>query len=97
MSLFRTANAYRWRSPSARARRYCRSVDPKKKWKISKKTSHCLADHNLYEGTEVVGTPTATLVRGTVVVEDNKLVVAPGHGQYIKRANFGSPLHGKGK
>lgn len=71
--------------------------DPRKKWTISKKTSHCLADHNLYEGRTVTGTPTATLVRGKVVVEDNKLVATPGHGQYIKRANFGSPLVNKGR
>jgi dihydropyrimidinase len=72
-------------------------VDPRTKWTISKKTSHCLADHNLYEGRTVTGTPTATLVRGKVVVEDNKLVATPGHGQYIKRANYGSPLVSKGR
>ena len=71
--------------------------DPKQKWTISKKTSHCLADHNLYEGRKVTGTPVATLVRGKVVVENNKLVATPGHGQYIKRANYGSKLLAKGK
>ena len=45
----------------------------------------------------MTGTPTATLVRGKVVVEDNKLVATPGHGQYIKRSNFGSPLVSKGR
>ncbi len=71
--------------------------DPKKSWTISQKTSHCLADHNLYEGRKVKGTPVATLVRGKVVVEDNKLVAAPGHGEFIKRANFGEKLLAKGK
>lgn len=66
--------------------------DPKKSWTLSQKTSHCLADHNLYEGTTVKGTPVATLVRGAVVVENNKLVVKPGHGKFVKRASFGEEL-----
>ena len=66
--------------------------DPRKTWTISKRTSHCLSDHNLYEGTKVKGTPTATLVRGTVVVQNNKLVAKPGHGRFVRRAAFGEEL-----
>jgi dihydropyrimidinase len=40
----------------------------------------------------VTGWPKVVLVRGTVVVENDELVAAPGHGQFVKRARFGDEL-----
>jgi dihydropyrimidinase len=59
---------------------------------ISAKTHHSKSDYNLYEGTEVQGTPEVVLLRGNVLVEGDQLVAQPGLGQFIKRAKFGEEL-----
>jgi dihydropyrimidinase len=66
--------------------------DPKKKVTISAKGQHSRVDYNLYEGTEVTGSPEIVLLRGNVLVENGELVASPGIGQYIARAKFGSEL-----
>jgi dihydropyrimidinase len=60
--------------------------DPEKKVTISAKTHHSASDYNLYEGTEVQGSPDTVLLRGNVIVEGDKLLAKPGSGQFIKRA-----------
>jgi dihydropyrimidinase len=66
--------------------------DPKKKVTISAKTHHSKVDYNLYEGTEVVGSPEVVLLRGNVLVENDELVASPGVGKYVARAKFGEQL-----
>ena len=66
--------------------------DPEKKVTISAATQKSKTDYNLFEGTEVTGSPEAVLVRGTVVVEGDELKVEPGFGQYVARARFGEEL-----
>jgi dihydropyrimidinase len=66
--------------------------DPDKKLTISASTHHSRSDYNLYEGTEVEGSPEVVLLRGHVVVENDTLVAEPGTGQFIKRARFGEEL-----
>jgi dihydropyrimidinase len=66
--------------------------DPEKKVTISAKTHHSKSDYNLYEGTEVQGSPEVVLLRGNVLVEGDQLVAKPGSGQFIKRAKFGEEL-----
>ena len=66
--------------------------DPKKKMTISAETHHSKVDYNLFEGTEVVGSPEVVLLRGNVLVENGALVAAPGIGKYIARARFGEQL-----
>jgi len=66
--------------------------DPEKKLTISAATHHSRSDYNLYEGTEVQGSPEVVLLRGSVLVENDKLVAKPGSGQFIKRAKFGEEL-----
>jgi dihydropyrimidinase len=66
--------------------------DPEKKVTISAKTHHSKSDYNLFEGTEVQGTPEVVLLRGNVLVEGDELVAQPGLGQFIKRAKFGEEL-----
>jgi len=66
--------------------------DPEKELTISGATHHSASELNIYEGTEVTGSPDTVLVRGTVVVDDGELQVEPGFGQYVKRAAFGQEL-----
>ncbi len=68
--------------------------DPAKKATISAATHHSKVDYNLYEGTEVVGSPEVVLLRGNVLVEHDELVASPGIGKYVARARFGEQLAG---
>jgi dihydropyrimidinase len=66
--------------------------DPEKKITISASTQHSKSDYNLYEGTEVTGSPELVLLRGQVLVENGELVGQPGSGQFVRRARFGEAL-----
>ncbi|MHB8644101.1 MAG: dihydropyrimidinase [Gaiellaceae bacterium] len=66
--------------------------DPERKHTISAATHHSKSDYNLYEGTEVMGTPEIVLLRGNVLVENGELVASPGVGRFVARAKFGQEL-----
>src|SRR5437764_74380 len=66
--------------------------DPEKRHVISAATQHSKTDYNLYEGTEVTGSPEVVLLRGQVLVEGDELVARPGVGQFVARARFGEEL-----
>jgi dihydropyrimidinase len=66
--------------------------DPEKKVTISAATQHSKSDYNLFEGTEVTGSPELVLLRGQVLLENGELVAQPGFGQFVKRARFGEAL-----
>src|SRR5436309_723651 len=66
--------------------------DPEKKVTISAATHHSKSDYNLFEGTEVTGSPEIVLLRGNVLVEGDRLLGKPGSGQFVKRARFGDEL-----
>jgi dihydropyrimidinase len=66
--------------------------DPEKRHVISAATDHSRSDYNLYEGTEVTGSPEVVLLRGQVLVEGDELVARPGVGQFVPRARFGEEL-----
>src|SRR6266849_3872420 len=66
--------------------------DPEKKVTISAKTQHSRSDYNLFEGTQVTGSPDAVLLRANVLVENDELVATPGIGRFVKRAQFGEEL-----
>ncbi len=66
--------------------------DPEKKATISASTHHSKVDYNLFEGTEVTGSPEVVLLRGNVLVENGELVASPGIGQFVRRAKFGHEL-----
>jgi dihydropyrimidinase len=66
--------------------------DPDKKVTISAATQHSKSDYNLFEGTEVTGSPEVVLLRGQVLVENGDLVARPGSGQFVRRARFGESL-----
>ena len=64
---------------------------------ITAEGQHSRIDYNLYEGTEVVGSPETVLLRGNVLVEDGELVASPGIGRYVARAKFGQELAPAGR
>src|SRR6187402_1245798 len=66
--------------------------DPDRRHLITAATQHSKADYNLYEGTEVTGSPETVLLRGTVLVDGGELVAEPGVGQFVERAAFGQEL-----
>lgn len=66
--------------------------DPEKKVTITARTQHSKVDYNLYEGTQVTGSPEVVLLRGHVLVENDELVASPGVGQFVARARFGTEL-----
>jgi dihydropyrimidinase len=66
--------------------------DPDKKLTITAAHQHSKTDYNLYEGTEVTGSPEVVLLRGNVLVEGDQLVAEPGIGQFVARAKFGQEL-----
>jgi dihydropyrimidinase len=66
--------------------------DPDKRHTISASTHHSKVDYNLYEGTEVTGSPELVLLRGNVLVEGGEVVARPGIGQFVERARFGAEL-----
>src|SRR5436305_3343984 len=66
--------------------------DPERKHTITAAGQHSKTDYNLYEGTEVTGTPEVVLLRGNVLVENDELVAAPGIGRFVPRARVGQEL-----
>jgi dihydropyrimidinase len=66
--------------------------DANRRHTISASTHHSKSDYNLFEGTEVTGTPEVVLLRGNVLVENDELVAQPGIGQFVARAKFGEEL-----
>ncbi|HYY34579.1 MAG TPA: amidohydrolase family protein, partial [Gaiellaceae bacterium] len=66
--------------------------DPEKRHTITAAAHHSKVDYNLYEGTEVTGSPELVLLRGNVLCEGDEVVAQPGIGQYVTRARFGEEL-----
>jgi dihydropyrimidinase len=59
--------------------------DSKRKWTISAKTHRMKVDYNAYEGIEVTGVPDTVLLRGKVVVRDQKHVGSTTDGAFVPR------------
>jgi len=59
--------------------------DPNQKHTLSVKTHHMNVDYSAYEGVEVTGKVKTVLLRGKVVVEDDKDLTEKGYGRFIKR------------
>ena len=60
-------------------------LDPNEKHIVSAKTHHMNCDYSGYEGWELTGKCKTIILRGKVAVDDNKLLVEKGYGQFIKR------------
>ena len=55
--------------------------DPAKRHLID--DEHGMSDFSTFKGTELLGMPVLTMVRGNVVIEDGKLVGKKGNARYI--------------
>lgn len=58
--------------------------DPDKKHSLNAKDLHEGTDVSAYEGMEVTGWPTVTILRGKVIVENEKFLGTCGQGQFVK-------------
>ncbi|HEX7074945.1 MAG TPA: amidohydrolase family protein, partial [Hyphomicrobiaceae bacterium] len=66
--------------------------DPERRLTIAQSLLHHGADYTPYEGFDVVGWPTLTMVRGRTVVKDGRLIGSPSHGIHLQRRARGSGL-----
>lgn len=62
--------------------------DPLARRTISAKTHHQNVDFSIFEGMEVVGTPSHTVANGKVVFAKGELRAVRGAGRYVKRPAF---------
>jgi dihydropyrimidinase len=58
-------------------------VDLNKTRKVVPKEMPSISDYSLYEGWEITGWPVRTIVRGTTVFKDDKIVGTPGFGEFV--------------
>lgn len=58
-------------------------VDLNRERTITKEQNYSRAGYNPFEGWKVKGVPVHTIVRGTIVMENEKVVGKPGYGQFI--------------
>jgi len=62
-------------------------IDLEKRIKLGAATQHYkVSDYSPYEGWDITGCPTLTMLRGNVVVKDGEMVAKPGLGRYIPRS-----------
>ena len=59
--------------------------DPNLTRKIRHADLHDGSDYTPYEGIEITGWPVTTLLRGSVVVDNGKLVAKKGTGAFLQR------------
>jgi dihydropyrimidinase len=59
--------------------------DPSERYTISAADNASMADYSLYEGREVKGRVSKTLVRGEVVADEGEVIGTPGHGRFVER------------
>lgn len=60
-------------------------LNPSEKHVISAATHHMRVDYSAYEGMEVTGKIKTVLLRGKVAVENDRLGIPKGYGQYLHR------------
>jgi dihydropyrimidinase len=62
--------------------------DPNKSVTLTNALMHHAGDYTPYEGYTTRGYPAATYVRGTLVFDGEKIVGAPGYGQFLARSPY---------
>jgi dihydropyrimidinase len=62
--------------------------DPDKSVTLTNALMHHAGDYTPYEGYTTRGYPAATYVRGTLVFDGEKIVGAPGYGQFLARSPY---------
>ncbi|MDO6355044.1 MULTISPECIES: allantoinase AllB [unclassified Caloramator] len=64
-------------------------IDLNKEWVIEKEKMQCLNKYTPFDGMKLKGKVVKTIVRGTLVYDDEKGIVGkPGYGQWIKRQSI---------
>lgn len=58
-------------------------VDLNEKKEIKAEETFTKCEHTPYQGEEVVGVPSLTLVRGEIVMEEGNILAEPGHGKFF--------------
>jgi dihydropyrimidinase len=64
------------------------AIDPTIRWTLDESTLETEAGYSNWNGWELQGKPVLSLIRGTVVLEDGKLNVNPGHGTHLPRGRL---------
>lgn len=59
--------------------------DPNERHTLSAKTHHMNVDYSAYEGHEVQGKCKTVILRGKVAVDEGKVLIEKGYGQYVRR------------
>ena len=70
-------------------------VDLEERRVVTPEYMRSFADWGLYDGWELTGWPTTTIVRGTVVFEDGQVVGEEGYGEYVPRPPRARPASGR--
>ncbi|MGI0069953.1 MAG: amidohydrolase family protein, partial [Nitrosopumilaceae archaeon] len=61
-------------------------ADMKQEKKVSTEFLDGFSDYSVYDGWTLRGWPVKTLVRGSIVSEDFKIIQKPGYGKFISRS-----------
>jgi D-hydantoinase len=67
-------------------------VDLERERVVTPEYMQSAADWGLYDGWNLKGWPTTTIVRGEVVMQDGEIVGSPSHGVYVPRYPAGYPV-----
>jgi dihydropyrimidinase len=59
-------------------------IDPDRKHSLNAADLHMKTDFSIFEGMEVTGWPVMTMLRGKVIVENEKFVGQPGDGEFVR-------------
>ena len=59
-------------------------IDPEKRHSLNAADLHMGSDLSPFEGMEVTGWPTTTILRGKVIVEKDEFIGKPGEGRFVK-------------
>ena len=60
-------------------------IDPSKSWTVSAESHHMSPDYNCWEGWELQGRVTTTILRGSVLVKDGNWVGSKTGGRFLER------------
>jgi dihydropyrimidinase len=60
-------------------------IDPRRTWTVHWRDLHMIADFSCWEGWELRGKVTTTILRGSVLVENERFVGSKGGGRFVPR------------
>ena len=59
--------------------------DPNERHTLSAQSHHMNVDYSAYEGHEVQGKCKTVILRGKVAIDDGKVLIQKGYGQFVRR------------